>query len=206
MKTIKNNSNHVITVSNGCFSKDIAINETIVITDEEISNNYMFQFKFFALKEKTENKVEVVRTIGNQTGLWFSSTSYIPMQTEIYVKNYNEIIVETKSKEFVFLTKLFKKICLLIPIMDNCKEKTVYCFPNYKCQKKIKTSLAIESLATVPIFFILMYSCVLSYIESWGWFECIAMSVLTIFSAYSNGRKFYYLLSKFKNKENLKFK
>ena len=55
MKTIKNNTDHVITVCNGYFSKDIAINETISVSNQEIRNNYVLKFKFFSLKEKTEN-------------------------------------------------------------------------------------------------------------------------------------------------------
>ena len=200
MKTIKNNTDHVITVCNGYFSKNIAINETISVSDQEIRNNYVLKFKFFSLKEKTENELEVVRTIGNRIGLWFKSISYIPLQTEFDIKDYNEIVLETHSTEIIFITKFFKKTCLLSPVTENVHGKITYYFPNSNCKKKFMLSLGVELLATIPLFVVMLYSCLISYFEFWGLFECISVSILTLFLAFCNTRKLYYLLSKFKNK------
>ena len=46
MKTIINNSDHVITVSNRYFSKDIAINDTLTISDEEINGDDFLGLNF----------------------------------------------------------------------------------------------------------------------------------------------------------------
>ena len=96
--------------------------------------------------------MEIVRTIGNQIGLWFKSISYIPLQTEFDTESYNEIILKTQSKEIVFITKLLKKTCLLSPIIDNFSTKIAYYFPNSNCKKKLMLSLGVELLVTIPIF------------------------------------------------------
>ena len=147
--------------------------------------------------------MEVIRTVGNRIGLWFTSTSYIPLQTEFDVESYHEIILMTQSMDIVFLTKLFKKTCLLSPLMENFPKKPVYNFPTLNCKKKLMFSLGVELLVTIPIFLILLYSCFVSYLELWGWFECISISFLTLYLGFSNTRKLYYLLFKFKKQKNL---
>ena len=200
MKTITNNTDHVITITNGYFSKDIAINETISIPDQEINKNCVFQFGFFGIKEKSNREMKIVRTIGNRIGLWFTSVSYIPLQTEFDIGSYDKIILKNQSNEIILISKLFKKICLLSPVIESSNKKIAYKFPSSKCRKNLLLSLGIELLLTIPFFLIMLYSCFVSYLESWGWFECISLSLCTLYLAYSNTRKLYYLLSKFKNK------
>ena len=198
MKTIINNSNHVITVNNSYFSKDIAIGEKLILMDEEINNDFVLKFKFFSLKERKENKIEEVRTFGNRFGLWASSTLYVPVQTELCSQQYDQITIELKEDNFIFITKLFKKICLQIPNTNNTNAKVKHSFINPDYTKKFKSSIVLELIVTIPILLMLLNVSIISYIEALGWFESLTLSILTIFSIYSNIRKIYYLTKKFK--------
>ena len=198
MKTIINNTDHVITVSNSYFSKDIAINESLNISDEEINNDDMLNFKFFSLKEKNKTQIEEVRTFGNRFGLWISSVSYIPIKTKFCVEKYNEFKIEFKSIEFIFITKFFKKICLQKPVVTNCKIKQFDSFVNPQSRRKFKNSILTELFITLPISVILLYATLASLFQHWGCFETITLSLFTIFSIYSNIRKLNFLVSKFK--------
>ena len=193
MKTIINNSNHVITVSNTYFSKDIPINEILTISDEEINGDPFLNFKFFSLKEKNENKIEVEQTFGNQFGIWFSSTRYIPLQTKICIEKFDKITVGLKCAEFILISRLFKKFCIQKPTIEDCDTKQIYSFIDPKSKRKVKISFIVELFITIPIFFILSCLTLFSFIEAWGGFETISLSILAIISIYSNAKKMYYL-------------
>ena len=137
MKLI-NRSGHVITVSNGNLSWDIPIDKELTLTEEDVKYDTCFEIGFFSLREKTENKIEEVRTVGNRYGLLFSSTVYLPAKTLVCFDGYDEIVIGMKSYEFVFLTKLFKKMCIQAPCAENYKAKQSHMFTDPKHTKKFK--------------------------------------------------------------------
>ena len=47
MKTITNKSNFVIVVTNEFISKEIPINGQVILQDDEINGNYLFDIDFF---------------------------------------------------------------------------------------------------------------------------------------------------------------
>ena len=55
MKII-NNTGYVVTVFNSNFNKDIAIGESLIITDEELYGNFELCFKYFFVKKSEVNE------------------------------------------------------------------------------------------------------------------------------------------------------
>ena len=198
MKTITNKSNFVIVVTNGFISKEIPIHGQEIIQDDEINGNYLFDIQFFSKKQmKTDNNLEMVRTCGNRYGLWFESSTVIPMKTAVDLLECSEIIVEDEKIEFHFLTVIFKKISLIKPHVNDCPCEKKMIFVNDKDKKCFLRSLLIELIITFFLFPILTYCSVSSFIEGWGWFECILMCLITLVFAYCYCRKlFYYVVYK----------
>ena len=198
MKTITNKSNFVIVVTNGFVSKEIPIHGQEIIQDDEINGNYLFDILFFSKKQmKTDNHLEMVRTCGNCHGLWFESSTVIPMKTAVDLLECSEIIVKDEKIEFHFLTVIFKKISLIKPHVNDCPCEKKMIFVNDKDKKYFLRSLLIELIITFFLFPILTYCSVSSFIEGWGWFECILMCLITLAFAYCYCRKlFYYVVYK----------
>ena len=193
MKTIINKSNFVIVVTNEFISKEIPINGQVILQDDEINGNYLFDIEFFSKKQmKTENNLEMVRTCGNRYGLWFERSTVIPMKTAVDLLECSEIIVKDEKIEFHFLTAIFKKISLIKPHVDNCNFAKKTLFVNDKDKKYFLRWLLIELIITVLLFPILIYCSVFSFIDGWGWFECILMCLTTLAFAYCYCRKLFY--------------
>ena len=149
MKTITNKSNFVIVVTNGFISKEIPIHGQEIIQDDEINGNYSFDIQFFSKKQmKTDNNLEMVRTCGNRYGLWFESSTVIPMKTAVDLLECSEIIVEDEKIEFHFLTVIFKKISLIKPHVNDCPCEKKMIFVNDKDKKYFLRSLLIELIIT----------------------------------------------------------
>ena len=181
MKTITNKSNFVIVVTNGFVSKEIPIHGQEIIQDDEINGTYLFDIQFFSKKQmKTDNNLEMVRTCGNCHGLWFESSTVIPMKTAVDLLECSEIIVKDEKIEFHFLTVIFKKISLIKPHVNDCPCEKKMIFVNDKDKKYFLRSLLIELIITFFLFPILTYCSVSSFIEGWGWFECILMCLITL--------------------------
>ena len=136
MKTITNKSNFVIVATNEFISKEIPINGQVILQDDEINGNYLFDIQFFSKKQmKTENNLEMVRTCGNRYGLWFERSTVIPMKTAVDLLECSEIIVKDEKIEFHFLTAIFKKISLIKPHVDTCNFAKKTLFVNDKDKK-----------------------------------------------------------------------
>ncbi len=100
---IKNDTQHVVVVTNGCFSKEIAIGEDINISREEISGNYDFEFSFFSLKkEKSSSELKAKRGLRG-LDIWLETESNIPLITKTNVKNCEKITLSERSNTFLFM-------------------------------------------------------------------------------------------------------
>lgn len=146
------------------------------------------------MKKKVENKVEEVRTIGNRFGLRFSSTSYMPMRTKVDVSTFEEIEITVQPAEFRFLSLIFKTISLVRVIIKNHKTKHDFSFINHSDKVFFLVLVFIELLINLPILVSLIYASFASFIESWGWFECVSLSILTILLTFSNVRRLHHVL------------
>ncbi len=192
---ITNQSEFVIVVSNNFFIKEIPTQQNITISEDEISNDCKFEFKFFSKKQKeTENKFCSERTFGNRYGIWFSNCTEVPMKTVVDLGNSTEIIVTDNSIEFHFLTLIFKTISLRKLSVDNYQGKQNFLFVNDNERRYFLKWLFVELLVTFFLHLIMIPTSVIALINWWGWFECISICCITLFFIYSYFRKFYYFI------------
>lgn len=168
MKTIKNNTQHVVVVSNKYFSCEVPINETITLSDSEIKDDCVFQFSYFSLKEgHIERAISIEKGIDRQLGLWYSSKSIIPVKTVFDVEHYNYIDLIEKNTGIYFVVLFFKSFCLKgITIKHHNNEKN-HCFINKADKKRLFRNMCIELMVAIPILLLLLSMLPFLFIETW---------------------------------------
>ena len=207
MKTIINNTGHVIVVSNNYFSKEIAIDDTVTITDSELNHDNILSVRFFSLKStKTKNKIEVFRDIDRSLLLWFSSSSKIPLQTEMNVKDSDTVVLTTQTLSFhLWITLCIKNIQLQRIVVKKDKIPHTFSFVNSIDQKSFFRKLCLELAILFPICLLLLLMlpfAYISYTESWGIFEYTLLNVITLLFTGTCTRKLFFCVSTRKYKPN----
>ena len=199
MKKIINRSGHVLTISNRCFSRDIPIDSELVISDEEVGGDYCLTIEFFSHKHlKKENTVELKRGLDNIAGIWVDMHSSIPMKTVVDLKDYTEALVTEKDIEFHFLTLLIKRISLRRAHVEDCPSKEKTEFVSDMDRRYFKRWLFWELLITFFLFPFLIYA---SFFATWGRFEQISLSLITVAFVFCYARKLVYLVRYFKSSD-----
>ena len=183
MKTIVNNSGHVITVSNSNFSIDIPIGEKITVSDDEIGGDYNFALKKVAKSRVTERSVEEINRFGKSgplVGLYFSRITFINMQTQFNVCDIDEIVVSEKTTEIHIWTVMFKKISLNRLLIENSKSKGKASFLNSSDRKLFLRWMIPELIITFIASLMLTVASVCMFTELYGFGERLFVVVLTL--------------------------
>ena len=192
---INNQSEFVIVVSNNYFNAEIPASQSITISEDDINKDRKFEFKFFSKKKKeTENEFYTEHTFGNRYGIGFRSCTSVPMRTIVDIGNSTEIIVKDDSVEFHFLTLIFKTISLKKLSVENYRWTQKLFFVNDNERRYFLKWLLIELLVTFFFLLIMVPISVIALINWWGWFECVSLCCITLFSIYSYCRKIYYFI------------
>lgn len=118
----------------------------------------------------------------------------MPMRTKVDVSTFEEIEITVQPAEFRFLSLIFKTISLVRVIIKNHKTKHDFSFINHSDKVFFLVLVFIELLINLPILVSLIYASFASFIESWGWFECVSLSILTILLTFSNVRRLHHVL------------
>lgn len=133
---IKNDTQHVVVVTNGHFSKEIAIGEDINISSEEISENYDFKFSFFSLKEeKSSSELKAERGLRG-IDVWLETESNIPLITKTNVKNCEKITLWERSNTFLFMYWKIRVTNLKsIAVKSDTKKNNIFYFFSHPSDK-----------------------------------------------------------------------
>lgn len=202
MKTIVNNSGHVITVSNSNFSIDIPIGEKVTVSDEEICGDYNFALKKVAKSRVTERSVEEINRFGKSgplVGLYFSRITFINMQTQFNVCDIDEIVVSEKTTEINIWTANFKKISLNRLLIENSSSKENTLFLNNSDRKYFIRWMIPELIITFLLSLILMGVSAYVFIEPYEFGERLFIAVLTLLALCGHIKKVVYF-AKFRRK------
>ena len=110
MMKIINNTGCVVTVFNDSFSSDIAIGDSLVITDEQLYGNFQLCFKYFFVKKR-----EIEEGWGRSYYYSYSRKLNVPTVTTANLYGINEITLEksnTTVKGIMFKTMCVRSILL----------------------------------------------------------------------------------------------
>ena len=182
MKTIVNNSGHVITVSNSTFSVDVPIGENVTVFDNEIGGDYNFALKKLGKSRETERGVEEVNRFGKSgplVGLYFSRITFINMQTQLNICDIEKIVIAEKTTEINIWTAIFKKISVNRLWVENSKSKEKTSFLNNSDRKYFLRWMIPELIITLILSLILAVASVFMLVETYGFWERLFVVALT---------------------------
>ena len=139
MKII-NNTGYVVTVFNSNFNKDIAIGESLIITDEELYGNFELCFKYFFVKKSEVNEEWkwVSGARGGHYSYSYNKITNAPTVTKVNSYGINEITLE-KSETNVNAI-MFKSMCVRsILLKENNKaiKEQAVSFCDAKIRKRV---------------------------------------------------------------------
>lgn len=205
MKTITNHTGYVITVGNRHFTKEMAIADTVTVADEDFDCDDTLSVRYFSLKNtKTENKAEIVRDLDRSLVLWFSSSSKIPLQTEINIKDSSTVVLTTQTVSFhLCMTLWIKKLRLQRIVAEKDKLPHTFSFVDPTDRKRFFIKMCLELVILCPVALLLLLMLPFSYVsfaESWGVLEYTLLHAIALLSTYSCVRKLVFCILAKKDK------
>ena len=183
--TIKNDTNHVVVVKNQNFAKEIAIGDEVVLNNQEIKEDYNFEFSFFSFK-KAKNSVDIdIKHVIKGTMLVIETESDIPVITKTNVENCEKIILNESSNTFLFLYWKFRTTNLKRIVPQNYKKtklRKIFSFYNLSDKKTFLRRVAIEGVITLFVSILLFERLVMTS-ESWTAWLIYAIVTMCFFTS-----------------------
>ena len=147
---IKNNTNRVVAFKNKYFNKEIAIGDTMEISNETHLGDYDWEFSFFSFRgEKSSTELKFERGIKGYD-LFFETESCIPLITNANVEGYEELTLSEYSVNFMFLYWKYRITHLrsvAVHSAENRLPQTDYAFYSKSDKVSFILRAAVEGIA-----------------------------------------------------------
>lgn len=160
MITVKNSTGKVIVISHRLFQKDIPIDESITLTDAELSGDHHVSFSYFSLKnEQTDVDfgVEVTDFPRKRAYLSFKNESRFPIVSYVNLEGKTEL--EIQKDDILLCALSFVKQIRLKRLLCKCGNQFLSARYTFACDRDKKRCLKLLRLVlvfTFPIALLLM--------------------------------------------------
>ena len=153
MVTVKNSTGKVIVVSHRLFQKDIPIDESITLTDAELSGDYHVSFSYFSLKnEQTEMDfgVEETNWPRKRVHMSFKNESRFPIVSYVNLEGKTEL--EIQKDDILLCALLFVKQIRLKRLLCKCGNQFLSARYTFACEQDKKRCLKLLRLVVIFTF------------------------------------------------------